>query len=95
MPFFNKTSNIEIKHGGIEVAVIATFNTMGKIKPLYFSVHDAQTDENYKIEISNINSQQESYDYITYNSAYINAGQKRECILKYSIREHRWILTKY
>ncbi|GEM_PF-3229669 len=82
-----------ILYSRLETAVIASFNSAGKIKPLYFQYKDlCGNDINIKIE-SVLSSKEEHYaglPVIIY-SCMAAAGNKRlECRLRYHIMEHYW-----
>ena len=84
-----------ILYSRLETAVIASFDPVGKIKPLYFEYKDLYGDDN-SIRIESILSSKEEHyaglPVIIYTCIAIIENKKLQCRLRYHISEHYWEL---
>jgi len=80
----------------LETAVIASFNSAGKIKPLYFQYKDPYGDGN-NIKIDRVLSCKEKnhdgHPVILYSCTAIVQDKRMQCSLLYHVPEHYWELV--
>lgn len=71
------------------VPVIASYDTEGRVKPLYVRIND----ERYKVEYYWVKSS--AGNNIEYNVTVSKDGRTYKLILTYHIRETSWSIPKY
>lgn len=71
------------------VPVIASYNTEGRVKPLYVMIND----ERYKVE--NYWEKSTIYNNIDFNVSLSKDDRIYKLILTYHIRETAWTIPKY
>lgn len=64
-----------------------------RVKPLYFMVKD-EYDNECKTKITGIKYTKHSVGYTSFSCAYQVGSIQRECVLRFYIKEHIWVLEK-
>ena len=80
----------------VPVHVIANFNPLGKIKPLYIWIEDEEQKINrYKIEkIENIKEERYSgMDMLLFSCTVLTGDYMKQIFIRYTVETHKWMLV--